>query len=255
MCNAPQGLAARLSIPAYGKTAAEPIPSLTYNLGEGTQVMAPVLHSSIRDELISKLREWSWSDKLEQKRKHHTVDLTDLVQGSVGANTFRGFAGVQPSRIFRPWAEQTFSGTALAELLGIQRQTDYDEWIERLATSLENRWKAEAPQEIKYGPKYKLVNLLLKALCESAIIPDDAWQKLVWLIHVPLDRYVLLSIRSCGQQFSTYARIGSVPKNPSMNFIKNSEEYRAFQQGIRELADRAGVPPITLDYVAWNDAH
>ena len=217
--------------------------------------MVPVRHWSNRDDVISSLGTWPWREELAQKRKQQTRDLSDLVQGSVRANTFRGFAGLQPSRIFRPWAIQTFSGTALAELLGIQRQTDYDEWIERLAASLEKRWKDEAPEKIKCGPKYKLVNLLLKTLCESRIIPDDEWQKLVWLIHVPLDRYVLLSVRSCGQQFSTYASIGPIPRNPSMNFIKKSEEYRAFQQGIRELADRADVPPITLDYVAWNDVH
>lgn len=70
------------------------------------------------------------------------------------------------------------------------------------------------------------------------MIPDDAWQKLVWLIHVPLDKHVLLGLRACVRYFPNKASIGVVPENPSMNFIKSQEAYTAFHEGIRALADK-----------------
>ena len=40
-----------------------------------------------------------------------------------------------------------------------------------------------------------------------------------------------------------------------MNFVKDYEAYTCLQVGIRQLADQAGVPPIALDYLAWDDVH
>jgi hypothetical protein len=40
-----------------------------------------------------------------------------------------------------------------------------------------------------------------------------------------------------------------------MSSIKDKREYQALQEGIRVLAQRAGVPPIAYDYLAWDVSH
>lgn len=217
--------------------------------------MAIMRYWSNPNQLINSLREFNWSAAIAQKRTQQTTDMSDLVKRAVQANTWRGFAGLRPSKIFRPWAVEVFSGSALTELLGIENRTTYDEWLARLAAALERHWKDCGGGQIGCGPKYKLIDLLLKIVCESPVVHDDIWRRLVGLIHVPLDKHVLLGLRSCVRHFPNYGSIGVIPEKPSMNFVKNYEAYTSLQEGIRRLANEAGVPPIALDYLAWDDVY
>jgi hypothetical protein len=40
-----------------------------------------------------------------------------------------------------------------------------------------------------------------------------------------------------------------------MGFVKTLGIYDGLQEAIRLLAERAKVPPIALDILAWNEAH
>jgi len=109
--------------------------------------------------------------------------------------------------------------------------------------------------DISYGPSLKLPNLVMRHVCLYRGLSDELVEKLVWYLHVPLDSFTIQAVARCVDLFPNKQAIGRIPASATMSFIKNREMYEAFQEGIRQMAAEAGVPPIALDYVAWDSSH
>jgi hypothetical protein len=79
----------------------------------------------------------------------------------------------------------------------------------------------------------------------------------VRFLHVPLDSYTIVGVKNCAKLFPQpqAEAIGKIPNTATMSFVKDKRMYDALQSGMRELVRKAGVPPITLDCLAWDNGH
>ncbi|NPV51866.1 MAG: hypothetical protein HPY60_11835, partial [Candidatus Methanofastidiosum sp.] len=102
--------------------------------------------------------------------------------------------------------------------------------------------------ELGFGIASKLCNLVLKKLPCLLNLDEDFKQRLIRLLHVPLDHYSIVGLR----RLITNPKI---PSNATMNFIKKPEEYLLLQRYIADVAKEAGVPAIYYDILAWDMAH
>jgi hypothetical protein len=176
----------------------------------------------------------------------------------VGANTFRAFHHMpkEPSRVFREWALEALCGRSgyFRKLLSIKNRADYDRWLNQFAADFRGHWKRQMGCEIPFGPSLKLPNLLMKGVCGLHEIPEATYNRLVWCLHVPLDSYSIQAVRNCIDA-RLKEQIGHIPSSAGMGFVKTREVYDGLQETIRLLAEKANVPPIALDILAWDEAH
>lgn len=96
--------------------------------------------------------------------------------------------------------------------------------------------------------------LLMKGVCGVPEIPKATYDRLVWFLHVPLDSYSIQAVRNCIDA-RLKEQIGHIPSSAGMGFMKTREVYDGLQETIRLLAEKANVPPIALDILAWDEAH
>jgi hypothetical protein len=210
------------------------------------------------NELASALRKVDWQGWFfRQRRKEAESDLKTIIEHSAAGDTFRPFAKLRmrPSRVFREWAYQGFGSGLLGEFLALHSRTSFDSWLEKLSRNFQRYWRARTGKEIPFGPARKLPNLLLKRLCLFRDVEQETVHRLVWFLHVPLDKYSLAAIRYCVPVFPNPRAIGKIPSSPRMGIVRNEEMYAALQGGIRLVARGAQVPPIALDLLSWNAAH
>lgn len=189
--------------------------------------------------LLTQLQQWRQPDTL----------LLAAIQEAVGPNTWRAFRKCpkKPSLVFCEWAEHSLiEKEGFAKLSKIKSKEKYDKWLKMLVSDLQNSWEKNMSRELNIGPAYKLVNLLLKRV--SRELPRKRKKVLQWL-HVPLDKHTLAAIR----EVITFPRGRKIRSNATMAFIANIEDYNYIQQGISDLAKKAQVPPIALDYIAYNN--
>lgn len=213
------------------------------------------------EELITAMARYPWQERFERNR--HTLAATDrncFIRRYVGGNTFRAFRRLphSPAMVFRDRAYHALFERPgyFPSLLTSRSQRDYDRWIDSLAQHLRSAWKREMEgHPMPFGPSLKLPSLIMKWLCFSSEVPQPSFDRLIWRLHIPLDSYSIQAVRNCVSEFPNAVCIGRVPRSAGMGFITNVELYRAFQAGMRLLAQRAGVPPIVLDYVAWDGGH
>lgn len=109
--------------------------------------------------------------------------------------------------------------------------------------------------DLPFGALTKLTNLLAKASYASPALPAEVAERILWLLHVPLDSYSLLAIRNCIAGSPAESVVGRVPVTASMKFGASIERYNAIQCLMRELTEHAHVPAIALDVLTWNNAH
>jgi hypothetical protein len=198
------------------------------------------------DTLVEDMRE-DWTARIGGD-----VDWEVSIRRAVGSNTFRAFRKLPnpPSQVFRDWAyDALITHGQFKDLRKVRTQADYDKWLQKLVSSLNRRWKRQMNIRIPFGPSFKLPNLLMKSICQR--LPSSHQKRIVRFLHVPLDSFTLVGVRNCinlpgGRR---------IAKSASMSSIKDKREYQALQEGIRVLAQRAGVPPIAYDYLAWDVSH
>jgi hypothetical protein len=176
----------------------------------------------------------------------------------VGANTFRAFHNMprKPSEVFRGWALEALIGRPgyFNKLLSIENRADYDRWLHFFAADFRRHWKRKMGCEIPFGASLKLPNLLMKGVCGVHEIPKTTYDRLVWFLHVPLDSYSIQAVRNC-IDVRLQRQIGRIPSSAGMGFVKTLGVYDGLQEAIRLLAEKAKVPPIALDILAWDQAH
>ena len=199
----------------------------------------------IIDWLSKKKSEIShWFDQCEQS-------LDEIIHESVGSNTFRAFQNLpqKPSVVFRKWASyECKEGSALKELEGVRSQLDFDAWSKEFSNRLGRAWEDKMEQSMPYGPMRKLPDLLVKRLMRWSGIEDDRRTEVLSYVHVPLDRYTLVGIRNCIND-------PVIPGTATMTFVTSLMTYNKVQSAIRNITDRARVPAIYFDVLAWDMSH
>ena len=100
--------------------------------------------------------------------------------------------------------------------------------------------------KLPFGPSWKLVNLVMKRL--TLELPFRHRKRIMNFLHVPLDRYTLAAVR----KLVVLLHGREIPAQATMAFITNARDYASIQESIRDLAKRANVPAIAVDYVVWN---
>lgn len=206
-------------------------------------------------ELSAELRKTAWKEcfkrgRLEQKHS----DLEKIVHDSVGANTFRAFHHMpkKPSDTFRTWGLKALDKERLQSLREVRSQSEYTKWLYRLQDHFRRFWKRQMQNDIHFGASLKIPNLLVKQLCLWHEISDEDCKRIIRYLEVPLDIYTIQALANCVDAFPGKAYIGAIPESATMKFVRNLEMYEAFQNGIRDIAEKAGVAPITLDF--WREA-
>jgi hypothetical protein len=199
-----------------------------------------------RTQLVKELRGWNPSKLL----------LLAAIQEAVGPNTWRAFKKCgkkdngekKPSKVFQKWAEEwlTGKGKGFAKLSRIASGEDYDKWLRKSVRSFQEYWELNLCESISIGAAFKLVNLLVKRVARE--LPMKQQKKVFGWLHVPLDKYTLGKVRD----IVTLSSERRIPAKATMNFIKCVDDYKSIQNAIRELAEKAGVPAIAFDYIAYN---
>jgi hypothetical protein len=212
------------------------------------------------EEVMRQAREFERFELVaELRRRGHALlalyqksaSLPHLVVDSVASNTFRAFANLAepPSVIFREWAASTLTAERLATLGRIKRPDEFDAFHTYLVADLADYWHRRGKKPIAFGPRMKLINLLLKALVRWEGFTEDQRANIIPLLHVPLDRYSISAVRR-------FAEVGvAIPETATMSFVKTRDIYDKVQQLMREVAAEAGVAPICVDMLAWDHAH
>ena len=177
--------------------------------------------------------------------------LDEIIRKSVEKNTFRAFHHTRnpPSSVFRDWARAELqSQNIINELIGIDSQLQYDEWLGEFSGRFSHIWQNQMGDYIPYGPSRKLPNLLLKQFVKWDELSSIQRINLLNYLHVPLDSYTLVGIRNCVSD-------PEIPKTPTMKFVQNEMMYNQIQKAIRDIAYKARVPAIYFDILAWDKAH
>jgi hypothetical protein len=190
-------------------------------------------------------------DALERWFDGEIEDLSDLIRESVSSNTFRAFARLpkRPSVVFREWAfEQYRNPDELVAILRDDSQERFDSWTNVVAFRLADHWVKAMGQRMAYGATRKLTDLVVKHLILWPGLPDSARAALKQRAHAPLDKYVLVGIRSC-------VPWASIPREPGMSFVTTQDLYSGLQRFIRSATSRAGFSPIHFDILVWNLTH
>ena len=208
------------------------------------------------DALIKDLRK---DKKILAKQFQDTEsDLGEIVRHSVEGNTFRAFHHMpdKPSVVFREWALKKLSSyKTIALMKNVSSTQDYEKWLEGFSSSFYRHWKRQMRECIPYGPSRKLPDLLMKRVMLWNIFTEYQRNRLINYLHIPLDSYSLLAIRSCIQEFPHAEEIGKIPKTATMNSIYYEAQYNQVQFVMRSIAKRADVPPIYIDVIAWDRSH
>ena len=206
-----------------------------------------------RDELLRALREHGLRLMVQFFQTYS--DLDDLIRRSVGGNTFRSFQKLarQPSVIFREWAADRLS-SRLSTTAAIEDESGYARHLEGHARHLTRYWLAEGKKPLKCGPGRKLLDLLFKGVIRHEHISNSDRARLIRFLHVPLDSFSLIAVRQCAAsgEFGTPV---SIPANAKMGFVVSAAQYNQLQQVMRDISAAAGVAPICIDLVAWDQNH
>jgi hypothetical protein len=97
----------------------------------------------------------------------------------------------------------------------------------------------------------KLINLLAKGLCVVSPLWPETYEKLVWHIELPLDKYSLRPL-SCLPEL---AELGIRWNNASMGSVEDLKTYCKLQESIFEFCQTARVPALAYDFLAWDNPH
>lgn len=175
--------------------------------------------------------------------------IFDVVISGVTGNTFRAFRNlpIPPSDVFRVWAIE-YIEESLIELSQIDDESKYAIYVHLATLSLCECWTSLTKSEMGYGRGAKLFNLVLKKFACLTSLTKKQKQTLINLQHVPLDSYTIVGLRDIAPNLS-------ISSNSTMNFVKTPDQYKEFQTIISNIANKAGVPAIYYDILAWDMGH
>ena len=204
---------------------------------------------STEAELVQRLGERSTVHVAREFFAQQSPDIAHVVKTGVAGNTFRAFRNlpVRPSVAFRAWAtsyiEKTLTGSS-----AISDGPSYARYVHDSTMKLCSEWRCVTGSEMGYGRGAKLFNLVMKKFACLSSLSENQRLALIDLQHVPLDSYTIIGLRAIVPRLS-------IPKSATMKFVKTPAQYAEFQAAIREIANKAGVPPIYYDVLAWDMGH
>ncbi|WP_091332458.1 hypothetical protein [Allochromatium warmingii] len=200
-------------------------------------------------ELVQRLGDTNTVSAAKLFFAQQSPSITHVVETGVAGNTFRAFRNlpVQPSVTFRTWATNYVTRT-IHELSAISDCQSYAQYVHDATNSLCEEWRRITGSEMGYGRGAKLFNLVLKKFACLSSLSEGQRSTLIDLQHIPLDSYTIIGLRAIAPEFF-------IPKNATMKFVETPAQYADFQAVIREIANKAGVPPIYYDVLAWNMGH
>lgn len=207
-----------------------------------------------REELIQALR--SHGPRLLRDYFRPDPDIHELIRSSVAGNTFRSFQKLArpPSEVFRAWAKSRLTFSVMEEFGQLKDQGEYDAFVALHAEHLARYWQSEGKRPLLFGPGRKLIDLLFKRVARCTEVAEANRDRLIRLLHVPLDEYSLAAVRQCAASEEFGPPI-VIPATASMGWITSPQQYAQIQRLTRQIAAVAGVPPICLDLLAWDHAH
>ncbi len=214
----------------------------------------PLAREYTPEELVESLR--NRGPKLLADYYRPSPDLHALIHEAVEGNTFRAFQKLspKPSDTFRIWAKARLSFSAMFDFGAVATQEEYDALLLGHLRSLHAQWLKVYQVDLGYGTGRKVTNLLMnRVLCSSEIHSADR-ARIIPFLHVNHDEYTLVAIRltAASGKYGTGIEVG---KKPSMKFVENEEQYERLQAMFRAIAAEAGVAPICIDLLAWDEGH
>jgi hypothetical protein len=207
------------------------------------------------EQLVAELRKQDWKKNLrEVHSKNPDLGPLTAIYHAVSYSTYRLFRKNKdwtPSVVFRGWASTELFHNGLENLAGVRSHDQYHAWAVRLARSLAKEWQKRLRYELDLPRALKLINLLAKGLCIVSPIWPEEYDKVVWHVEVPLDKYSLRPL-SCVPELDG---LGIRWSDASMGSVKNLNTYRKIQKSIFKFCATAGVPPLAYDFLAWDNPH
>jgi hypothetical protein len=206
------------------------------------------------EELVDKFRSKKNCERAREFFNQRFEDIATIVEKSVVGNTFRAFRisekGNRPSDVFRE-STKIYIERTLKELCNISEKGGYADYVHIATDELCTIWQKRMEAKLGYGRASKLLNLVFKGLACYSDIDDTFREKLIRWLHVPLDSYTIVGLKNL---LSTPS-IPSIPASATMKFVTNRDQYFDFQEYISFVAQKAKVPPIYYEILAWDSAH
>lgn len=142
----------------------------------------------------------------------------------------------------------------IRQITNVRSERAYDFWLKDFSQNLSEHWRSKMRRKLPYGPGRKLTNLLMKQVVLWSRLDDEQRSRLIGFLHIPFDKYSLTVLRNCIPD-AYRPTVGTIPKEPSMKFVDNEAKYDALMALASEIAEEAGLPPIYLDVLAWDQGH
>lgn len=201
------------------------------------------------EELVHRLNDPQTVRAAESFFSQRCSSISEVVSMAVVGNTFRGFRNLpeRPSVAFRSWATKYIVNT-FHTLSVISDGQCYDQYVHDANQALCHEWLSTMGTEMGYGRGAKLLNLVLKKFACLSSLAEQKRSALIPLLHTPFDSYTLVGLRKAIPRLL-------IPKSATMKYIESPTVYAEFQAAVREMAKKAGVPPIYYDVLAWDMSH
>jgi hypothetical protein len=151
------------------------------------------------------------------------------------------------AEVYRAWAVENVPKMAKNARYVIN-QEQFDLLVRRTGFDLLRVWRGASsgrPDKLSFGVAYRIVDLLFKAIDESASCRFDSARQ---FLHVPLDASTLRPIRRIVDELVDFDYAIEIPATVPAGFVATEEQYILLQSAIADLARRAGVPPILYAY-------
>jgi hypothetical protein len=181
----------------------------------------------------------------------HKLALSDIINTAIGSNTYRVFrrnGATTPSSLFKKWAFSVLGNECDIKLkLCVETKEQFDLFFSSLCNDLLETWNSELDGMTIFRSR-KMVTLLLKNLVFWEGFNNDELLTYITRVPLPLDSRTLSAIRIPYNKTGKYI----IPNKPTMGFINQEDKYTDLQNYMHNLAAKAGIPVIYLDYLYFD---
>ena len=186
-----------------------------------------------------------------------TLPFDEFYSNIIGGNTLRAFHRIDkensgPRAILLDFLTNN-ELTLIEELKSCKSIEDIDFLSEKLEIALRNELSENVIKRVldSYNSVRKLIDLILEQIVLVCCDLDGFRKKLIHLLRVPLDSFILNS--SCLFSFNERKQLNLDNNGGGFLSIKTKEQYYAIQSHLRNVAESNKIDhPIYFD-VLWRD--